>query len=280
MKVNKDHFLMPVKADTRYNDADMGSEAKRFYKEYFPRSINYERGETWFTPIALLENIYIIWNEIKSDVYKYNGKRQLKQYKTELISETSRKIIKDKTIGVDYHCLANFGCLPAELNKWKGGEDIDSKKKRLSRNLNIYNRSRLGDFTDLFLICVKNYLTGTSKDGYNPEIEGKKLKDFDWWFEKIGGGKKCTWKDFVNKMHLKGSFVDYNYEVVKLFDHNIGQPFPNLQYIKEIENEYTIYNLSQILSNDTQLKTCIEIIYKIWNNRAIHLERMKRIAEE
>ncbi|WP_017187612.1 hypothetical protein [Alkalibacillus haloalkaliphilus] len=268
MSINIEHFLKPVKADTRYNDADMGSEAQKFYKEYFSDSINNERGETWCTPIALLENIYDFRYKIID-----KGSLKLKQYKIELISNISSNIIEGKKIGVDYHCLANFGCLPYELNKWRGSEDYIKKRNNLRLRLNLYNRSRLGDFPDLFFICVKSYLTNNPELGYDPEIEGKKLKEFDWWFEKIGGGKKCTWEDFVNKMDLKGSFVDANYEVVKLFDHKIGEPFPNLQVIKETGNNYTIDNLTEILSENTPIKTCIENIYKIWNNRAAHFEK-------
>ncbi|RFU62206.1 hypothetical protein [Bacillus sp. V59.32b] len=286
MEINEDRFLMHVEADTGYNDADMGREAQKFYREYFPFSINYERGETWFTPIALLENIYDyrIYNKIKFDVnkkpYNKNGSSQLKQYKIELISAISRKICEGKNIGVDFHCLANFGCIPSELNTWQGGEDYGNIKKGLPPRLDIYNRSRLGDFPDLFFICVKNYLTDKSEDGYNPAIEGKKLREFDWWFERIGEGKKCSWKDFVDKMHLKGSFVDENYEVMKLFDHTIGNPFPNLQVIinKKMENGYTINNLSEKLSGDTQIKKCIENIYTIWNNRAAHFRDIAFIS--
>lgn len=275
---------MHVEADTEYNDADMGREAQKFYKEYFPFSSNYERGETWFTPIALLENIYKIWNKIESDVNKFskskNGQSKIKQYKLKLISNISSNISEDKNIGVDYHCLANFGYLPSKLNKWRGGEDYGNINKGLPPRQDIYNRSRLGDFPDLFFICVKNYLTDKSEDGYDPKIEGKKLEQFDWWFIKIGEGEKCTWEDFVDKMHLKGSFVDDNYEVVKLFEHTIGNPFPNLKSILDDKtvNEYTINNLSEKLSADPQIKVCTENIYKIWNNCAAHFRDIGPIS--
>lgn len=281
METNEVRFMMRVEADTRYNDADMGREAQKFYREYFPSSINRERGETWFTPIALLDNIFKIWNKIKCDVHKFpnneNGASPLKQYKIELVSAISRNISERKNIGVDYHCLANLGCLPSKLNTWRGGQDFENKSKPRT---NIYNGSRLGDFPDLFFICVKNYLTDKSEDGYNPEIEGKKLMEFDWWFERISKGKKCSWKDFVDKMHLKGSFVDDNYEVVKLFDHTIGNPFPNLRYIidENTENRYTINNLSEKLSADPQITACIKNIYKIWNNRAAHFKDIGLIS--
>lgn len=276
MGINEDRFLMHVEVDTGYNDADMGREAQKFYREYFPFSINYERGETWFTPIALLENIY----DIRKKLIDKAKTSTLKEYKKELVSNISSNIIEGKKIGIDYHCLANFGCMPSELNTWKGGEDYGNINKGLPPRLDIYNRSRLGDFPDLFFICVKNYLTDKSEDGYNPEIEGKKLMKFDWWFERIGEGKKCSWKDFVDKMHLKGSFVDDNYKVMKLFDHTIGNPFPNLQVIinKRMENGYTINNLSEILSGDTQIKKCIENIYKIWNSRAAHIRDIAPIS--
>jgi hypothetical protein len=270
MEINKNWLLMPIKADTRHNDADMGTKAQKFYEEYFSDSIKCERGDTWFTPIALLENIY----DIRKKIIDKARTSKLKEYKKELISNISSNIIEGKKIGVDYHCLANFGCLPSELNRWRGSEDFENINIKQPPRLNLCNRSRLGDFPDLFFICVKSYLTGKSEDNFDPEIEGKKLKEYDWWFKKIGGGEKCTWEDFVDKMHLKGSFVDDNYEVVKLFDHKIGAPFPTLQGLEEIENGYSIITMTELLSEDTQVKTCIKNIYKIWNTRAAYLEKL------
>lgn len=260
---------MRVEADTRFRDADMGTKAQNFYEEYFSESIKSERGETWFTPIALLENIYDIKNKL------IDSKGTLKQYKKELISNISNNIIKDMNLGVNYHCLANFGCIPVELNKWRGGQDFKNKENPL------FNRRRLGDFPDLFFICIKNYLTNQCNDGYKPDIEGKKLKEFDYWFEKIGEGKKCSWEEFVNKMHLKYSFVDENYEVVKLFEHSIDKPFPELKGIFEdnLESKYTINELSNILSEDSQIRECIININNIWNKRAAYLQELRDNTE-
>lgn len=262
----KSRFLQVVLADTNHKDPDMGTEAQKFYIKYFPESINSKRGETWFTPIALLEEIFNIRKKL------CDNKGLLKSYKLDLISNISKNILNEE-VGIDYHTLANFGCLPSELNIWRGGEDYENLKLLLPRRLYLFNRSRLGDFPDLFLLCVKSYLTGESEEGYDPLIEGNKLKEFDLWFKEIGEGKICTWEEFVIKMHLKGSFVDDNFEVVKLFDHKIGNPFPNLQEIYELESEYTIENLTHLLSKNPQIKACIENIYKIWNNRASYFEK-------
>lgn len=277
MEKLESRFLTQVTADTQYNDADMGTEAQKFYQEYFPESIYSERGETWFTPIALIELIHK--KEIQSKLVDKVKGTLIKEYKLDLMSNISQKIVGRK-ISEDYHSLVNFGCIPRELNWWRGGEDYENIKILLPPRLNLYNRSRLGDFPDLFLLCVKSYLTGTEEDGYDSQIEGKKLNDYNWWFEKIGEGKMCTWEDFVNKMHLKGNFVNDNYEVVKLFDHSIGNPFPNLEYLKNQKTEYTIEDFTQILCNDIQIKTCIENIYDIWYKRAKHFESLDILSIE
>lgn len=279
MEKLESRFLKQVKADTQDNDADMGTEAKKFYQDYFPKSINSERGETWFTPIALIDNIYKVWSKIENDVLKYSyykdGPSQLKQYKLELIGAISNKICGGN-INIDYHCLANFGCLPSALNAWRGREDLESKREKKPIRLYEFNRSRLGDFPDLLFVAIKCYLTKRFEDGYDPKIEGEKLLEFEWWFKQFRDDNKCAWENFVDKMHLKGNFVDDNYKVIKLFTHSIGNPFPNLQGITSISlsQNNTVEELSALLSENEQIKKCIENIYDIWYKRAKHFESL------
>jgi len=80
-------------------------------------------------------------------------------------------------------------------------------------------------------------------------------------------------------MHLIGSFVDDNYEVVKLFDHTIGNPFPDLQYIYDNKTvkRYNLDYLSEKLCVDPQIKLCIENFYEIWNKRTTHLSKVAQM---
>ena len=182
----KDYFLKICDPDTGYDDCDMGTSAQNFYREYFVNAVSYERGETWFTPIALLEDIYRAWKTIELEVDKYplsKYKSKLKQYKLDIISMISEKVVPEKKrIGEDYHCLANFGCVPYPLNAWRGAEDIENKKKKLQPRLDMFNRSRLGDFPDLFFESVKSFLSDGVyvAKGYDVNIEGAKLAQYDW----------------------------------------------------------------------------------------------------
>lgn len=265
--MEKSDYITPVEADTRYKDFDMGTKAQEFYNMHFPEAIKCERGETWFTPISVLEELRRVKkiNTLltEEDKIKKNYKGVVKEFKSEIVSQISNIHIKEKDsnyypINRAYHSLVNFGCIPSKLNSWKG----------------FRNRSRLGDFPDLFLACIKSYLTGIQESGYVLEREGKELQKFEWWFIKIGNGKKCTWEEFVDKMKLRGSFVDKEYNIVYLFNHKIGKPFPNLQYI--IENKpidgYTRELLVHQLCESKEIIHCINTIYEIWENRATELQ--------
>jgi hypothetical protein len=264
----KDYFLKICDPDTRYDDCDMGTSAQNFYREYFVNAVSCERGETWFTPIALLDDIYRAWNTIKPELDKYPKPKsgtKFRLYKLDIISMISENVRGKKyRIGEDYHCLANFGCVPYGLNKWRGGYDGDS------------NRKRLGDFPDLFFESVKSFLSGGVyiAEGYDVNIEGAKLSQYDWWFERIGGGKRCSWEEFVKAMNIKGSFVDDKGHPVKLFNHSIGNPFPKLDL-----QGISVEEFPSKISTVPEISDCITKIYQIWENRAGFLASLTPVSQ-
>lgn len=270
--MEKNYFLEYVK------DGDNGKKAREFYKMYFPCFDEKWNGDTWFTPIALLEGLqdkngYI--NCIYNSDWKWSSP---KDAKLELISKVSALLCSGKNIGKNHSCLANFGFLPLGLNPWRGGFDCEG---------HVNNRLRLGDFPDLFFECVKCFLENTvpSGNGHGYSIiEKTKLNEYKWWFLKIGCeevdmGKwaDSAWRNFVNQMLLKGSFIDDNYRVVKLFDQDIGNPFPILHNI-DVKQKYSTETLVKRLAADPAVSACIKKIYSVFNNRAESLAKIKLLS--
>ncbi|MFA5635173.1 MAG: hypothetical protein WC977_04630 [Anaerovoracaceae bacterium] len=270
-------FMEPLDIDNGWRDWDMGNKAQEFYRDYLPSHVNCERGETWFTPIALLEGvgnckkINRICPEFKIEGIK---KGDVKKFKLELISKISEVVMEhddrdlNKRVGEAYHSLVNFGCIPLGLNSWKG----------------FRNRCRLGDFPDLFLQSVKIwFLNAEPKPNGSEEsrIEGYSTTEKDefdrykeLWFHKFGKGE-AGWRKFVLGEMLMGSFVDSDYNVIQLFDHKIGRPFPDISEITGSGKKYTKDELAVALSQVQVIRGCILEIYKIWYNRAIVLSKHK-----
>jgi hypothetical protein len=254
------------------SDGDNEVDAKAFYKQYFDCYREGWNGDAWFTPIALLEGLHDE-NCYISCISDWRWKTP-KEAKLELISKVSVKICEEenKKLGTDYKSLANFGFLPLGLNPWRGAYKKDN------------NRLRLGDFPDLFFECVKCYLenispVGKGKCGYS-DIERDKLIEYKWWFLEIGctemeSGKwsDSAWNNFVEKMQLKNSFVDENLQVITLFDHDIGNPFPTIKGV-DINKKYKTDELVNIISKDPGVKSCVKKVYSIWENRADYFSRL------
>lgn len=267
----KEYYLKHI------SSGDNGKEAKEFYSHCFEKYNSVWGGDAWFTPISLLDGLHDDKEAglIKciSD-WKWHG---TKDAKSDIISKISGRIEANWDISNQYSCLANFGFLPSGLNPWRGGYDNEN------------NRSRLGDFPDLFFECVKCYLENETLDasgklGYS-QIEKDKLIEYEWWFIEIGCKKDdlgkwndSAWKNFTKHMRLKGSFVDINYQVVKLFDHEIGSPFPKLPNIDK-SKKYTTDEIVDELSKDPVIIDCLTKIKIVWSNRAELLAQTMYVSE-
>ena len=296
----KEICLTTLSPDTGYGDVDMGSVAQCFYRDFFRPVVNYERGETWITPIGLLENLIVPNSKLKpykqleklcsEYSYEKNGKVETpKEFKKRLISRVSQLVNNDQAsqIGHQYHCLANFGCLPFALNIWRGGRDFEKVKNNEPEALENLNRKRLGDFPDLFFESVRCYLQNVepvAADAYGKQIgyssiERDKLSNFDWWFEIIGCKKtndgvwdEAAWINFVFQNQLMNGFVagDELEEVVKLFDHKIGDPFPRLDTITDNipDGGYGFEELALKLADIPDIQAAVRNTYAIWDERA------------
>ena len=110
----------------------------------------------------------------------------------EFAGDTMTSVSKLPELKEKYHCLANFWFIPMELGR--------KSNSPLSKTSNTY---QIQDFMDRFLLLVKFKF-------------GDYHKNFGRYF------KANSFKEFVDKNFLVGSYVDENYDVIE-YSHSIDE---------------------------------------------------------
>ena len=253
--------------DKKHGEADKNRNARAFYDKYFSEAVTSygAEGDCWVTPIGLLEQIRTTKIAkrmcLPRDFHEHTTGDKLKPFKLKLISEVSRLIdnklngallFDGQPIDQQYHSLINFGCIPGCMNRWRG--------------------IRLGDFPDLFLEAIRQWFGLEPANGLGQigEVEHRFFDTHAAFLTGVSLGRgEVGWQSFADYMKLTGSFVNDDYTVRKLFEHEIGKRFPNIipKELIQPESPLSFSELANELAHNQRIKDAIIEIYAVWNNR-------------